>query len=111
MTRPALALLLALGAACAANAQDLHRPATAAKAASVPSLTLVAGEVQEVDFEKGLIVLRHDEIPNIAMEAMTMEFDVADRRLLEGLKAGDKVRFQAAMLHGKATVTELHRQR
>ena len=41
------------------------------------------------------------------MPAMTMGFDVANKKMLEGLKVGDKVRFQAEMVKGKATVTEL----
>ena len=38
---------------------------------------------------------------------MTMGFDVADKKMLDGLKVGDKVKFQAEMVNGKATVTEL----
>ena len=41
---------------------------------------------------------------------MTMGFDVADARMLDGLKVGDKVRFQAEMVKGKATVIELERE-
>jgi len=70
---------------------------------------LVQGEVRKVDPGKGQIVLRHGDIPNLAMPAMTMGYEVADRKMLEGLKVGDKVRFQAEMIKGKATVTELKR--
>ena len=70
---------------------------------------LVQGEVRKLDAAAGLIVLRHGDIPNLAMPAMTMGFDVADKKMLEGLKVGDKVRFQAEMVKGKATVTELKR--
>lgn len=85
-----------------------NRPATGASAA--PAMPLVQGEVRKLDVDKGLIVLRHGDIPNLAMPAMTMGFDVASKKMLDGLKAGDKVRFQAEMVNGKATVTELKRQ-
>jgi Cu(I)/Ag(I) efflux system membrane protein CusA/SilA len=72
-------------------------------------MPLVQGEVRKIDLEKGLIVLRHGDIPNLAMPAMTMGFDVADKKWLDGLKVGDKVKFQAEMVKGKATVTEFQR--
>jgi Cu(I)/Ag(I) efflux system membrane protein CusA/SilA len=41
------------------------------------------------------------------MPAMTMGFEVADKKMLDGLKVGDKVKFQAESINGKAMVTEL----
>lgn len=72
-------------------------------------MPLVDGEVRKVDLSKGLVVLRHGDIPNLAMPGMTMGFEVADRKMLDGLKTGDKVKFQVEMVKGKATVTELKR--
>jgi len=71
------------------------------------AMPLVDGEVLKLDSGKGLIVLKHGDLPNIGMPAMTMGFDVADRKMLNGFKVGDKVKFQAQMIGGKATVTEL----
>jgi Cu(I)/Ag(I) efflux system membrane protein CusA/SilA len=84
-------------------------PSPVPLAASAAAMPLVQGEVRKVDLDRGLLVLRHGDIPNLAMPAMTMGFDVADRKMLDGLKVGDKVRFQAEMVKGKATVTELRR--
>jgi Cu(I)/Ag(I) efflux system membrane protein CusA/SilA len=78
-----------------------------APASGAAAMALVSGEVRKLDPVKGLIVLRHGEIPNLAMPAMTMGFDVVDKKMLNGVKVGDKVRFQAGMVKGKATVTEL----
>jgi Cu(I)/Ag(I) efflux system membrane protein CusA/SilA len=36
---------------------------------------------------------------------MTMGFSVADKRMLDRLKPGDKVRFNAEIRKGEATVT------
>jgi acyl dehydratase len=52
-------------------------------------------------------VLKHGDIPNIAMPAMTMGFDVADKKMLDPVKAGDKVRFHVEVIQGKPTVTHL----
>lgn len=100
------AVVLAVCSACA-SAQSMSVPAK--PAASTAEMPLVQGEIRKLDLDKGLVVLRHGDIPNLAMPPMTMGFDVADRKMLDGLKVGDKVRFQAEMIKGKAIVTELKR--
>jgi Cu(I)/Ag(I) efflux system membrane protein CusA/SilA len=103
--------VLLLVAATSAAAQGMSMPMKPAASANKPGMPLVSGEVRKIDTQKGLIVLRHGEIPNLGMPAMTMGFDIADKKLLDGVKAGQKVRFQAEMIHGKATVTQLERVR
>jgi Cu(I)/Ag(I) efflux system membrane protein CusA/SilA len=98
------ALLLGIAGLSAAQPASVPTEAAAPAAAAMP---LVDGVVRKLDPASRLIVLRHGEIPNLAMPAMTMGFEIADKKLLEGLKVGDKVRFQAEMVKGKATVTEL----
>jgi Cu(I)/Ag(I) efflux system membrane protein CusA/SilA len=110
------ALILSLSIAVSgAYAQGMNMPMTNAKkpsaSASASSMPLVDGVVQKIDTSKGLLVLKHGEIPNLAMPAMSMGFDVADRKMLKAVKPGDKVQFQAEMVGGKATVTELHKKR
>lgn len=103
-----LTAALLLSTAGPSMAQTMQMPMKAsAPASSAAAMPLVAGEVRKLDAATGLIVLRHGDIPNLAMPAMTMGFDVADKKMLDGLKVGDKVRFQAEMVKGKATVTEL----
>jgi Cu(I)/Ag(I) efflux system membrane protein CusA/SilA len=102
-----LCAALALGTGPVANAQGMDMPMKPASGASAAGMPLVDGEVRKVDLSKGLIVLRHGDIPNLAMPGMTMGFDVANKKMLDGLKVGDKVKFQAEMVKGKATVTEL----
>jgi len=70
-------------------------------------MPLVKAEVLKVDAAKGLVVLKHEDLPNLAMPPMTMGFDVVDKAMLNGIKTGDKVLFQAEMRQGKAVVTEL----
>ena len=100
----AAALLGTTGLSMAQSMQIPMKPAASASAAAMP---LVNGEVRKLDPATGLIVLRHGDIPNLAMPAMTMGFEIADKKMLDGIKVGDKVRFQAELVKGKATVTEI----
>ena len=103
---------LLLVAASGAQAQGMSMPMKPAAAASAKSaLPLVDAEVKKVDAAKGHVLLKHGEIPNLNMGPMTMGFDVADKKMLQGLKVGQKVQFRAEMIAGKATVTELKRKR
>ena len=97
----ALALLTALPAL--AN-ETHHKPATT-PAAAAPDLT--DGEIRKIDLDSARITLKHGEIKNLDMPAMTMVFIVKDKAVLGGFKAGDKVKFKAVNEGGKFTVTEL----
>jgi Cu(I)/Ag(I) efflux system membrane protein CusA/SilA len=102
------AVLLVAGGAAHAQAQTLSMPMTTSPAASAPSgVPVVDAEIRKIDPTKGIVVLRHGEIPNLGMAAMTMGFEVADKKQLKDFKVGDKVRFQADMVDGKPTVTSL----
>ena len=50
----------------------------------------IRGKVVAVDPAKPAVTLDHEDIPGL-MKAMRMTFDVEDKKLLEGLKAGDEV--------------------
>ena len=49
--------------------------------------------VVKVEPDKARVVLNHQRIKSIGMEAMTMPFKVADGAALAAFKPGDKVRF------------------
>lgn len=101
------ALVLIVASAAHAQGMSMPMPMKPAESASKGTMPLVDAEVKKVDMEKGLIVLNHGDLPNLGMPAMTMGFDVADKKMLKGIKIGQKVKFQAEMVGGKATVTEL----
>ncbi|HBX55419.1 copper-binding protein [Pseudomonas sp. UBA2684] len=71
------------------------------------SAALSQGEVRKIDLATQKITLRHGPIQSIGMPPMSMVFTVRDAALLEGLKVGDKVRFQAAKQGSQFVVTEL----
>jgi len=100
-------LLVATGTATAQGMSMPMESKPAAAAASKSTLPLVDAEVRKVDPARKLVVLKHGDLPNVGMPAMTMGFDVADAAMLKGLKVGQKVKFQAEMIGGKPTVTEL----
>ena len=65
------------------------------------------GEVRKVDKEQGKVTLKHGPLKNLDMPAMTMVFKVADPKMLEGIKEGDKVKFAADKINGAITVTAI----
>lgn len=79
----------------------------AAPASAATSMPMTDGEVRKVDTETHKVTLRHGEIQNLGMPGMTMVFQVQDPAALNGLKAGDKVRFHAERLNGALVVTHI----
>ena len=63
------------------------------------------GEVRKVDKSAGKLTIRHGEIRNLEMPAMTMVFTAKDPTMLDGLKEGDKIKFIADKVNGIYTVT------
>ena len=51
------------------------------------------GSIVKVEPEKSRVVLKHQRIKSIGMEAMTMPFKVVEGVKLASFKVGDKVRF------------------
>lgn len=101
---PSLALALAASCLSPAFAQQTAAATTSAK----PVAVFADGEVRKVDKENHKLTIRHGEIKNLDMPPMTMVFGVAKPAFVEGLKAGDKIRFKAIdQGGGNLVVTEL----
>jgi Cu/Ag efflux protein CusF len=79
-----------------------HYPTILAQAAA-----LADGEIRRVDKEAKKLTIKHGPIQNLDMPAMTMVFQVKDSAMLDQVKAGDKVRFQAEKVGGAYTVTRI----
>ncbi len=67
----------------------------------------VSGEVKKINLDAGKITLKHDPIPNLDMDSMTMVFRVADPEMLKQVGVGDKVKFEAARVNGALTVISI----
>ena len=108
-----IALLSLALAAFQVQAQGMNMPMGSKPAAksSSAALPFVNAEVKRVDFSMGTVVLQHEDIPNLGMPGMTMEFGVASMKMLKGVKAGDKVRFQVHTVKSQAVVTKLEHRK
>jgi len=75
--------------------------------ATAASADMTDGEVRKVDKEAGKMTIKHGEIKNLEMPAMTMVFQVKEVALLDKVKAGDKVKFSAEKTAGGYVVTAI----
>jgi Cu(I)/Ag(I) efflux system protein CusF len=108
----ALQLLFAatLTISAVAHSQPARSASSPNAVASAPSST-TDGEVRKVDKEAGKVTLRHGPIESLGMPAMTMVFRVADPKMLDQVKEGEKVRFTADRLNGAMTLTSIEAAR
>jgi len=66
------------------------------------------GEVRKVDKDAQKITIRHGPLPSLDMpQPMTMVYRVQDPAMLDRVKAGDKVKFEAENVGGAFTVTKI----
>jgi Cu(I)/Ag(I) efflux system protein CusF len=83
-----------------------------AAALAMPALAqqpgaLSEGEVRKVDKDAKKITIKHGPLANLDMPPMTMVFQVSDPAMLNQVKAGDKVKFQAEKVGAAYTVTKI----
>ena len=79
-------------------------------AVSLPAVAqqLADGEVRKVDKIAGKLTIKHGPIQSVDMPAMTMVFTVKDSKMLDRVKPGDRIKFDAEMLPGgKLSVTRI----
>ncbi|MEW6703642.1 MAG: copper-binding protein [Pseudomonadota bacterium] len=100
-------LALATGAAWAGGDHGSHHADTKVAAAETAAASMTEGEVRKVDMDNKKITIKHGEIKNLQMPGMTMVFQVKDPAVLEKVKAGDKIRFNAEKANGAIVVTEI----
>ena len=79
----------------------------AAAASSAVATEWIHGEITKLDAARSRITLKHERIPSIKMDAMTMPFKLKDKALLEGRKVGEKVQFAVRMDDGDLFITQL----
>jgi Cu/Ag efflux protein CusF len=73
---------------------------------------LIDGQVTKVDPSASKITIKHGPIPKLNMDVgMTMVFAVSDLKMLNSVKAGDKVKFDSERVNGQLTVTKLQKAR
>lgn len=97
----------ALTAFNSAMAQTHDHGNHAATAVAGQETTMSDGEVKKVDKDTGRLTIKHGPLENLGMPSMTMVFGIKDASALDGLKAGDKIKFVAEKLEGRYVVTQL----
>ncbi len=101
----ALALPLALITTTAFAQAPAATAAPGAASTATAPVAWTGAEVRKIDPSTGKITLKHEDIKNLDMPAMTMVFRTKDAGALAPLKAGDRVRFVADKIGGEYTVT------
>ena len=100
-------LVAALIASPALAHDGEHDKVAQAQAVTSPS-QMTDGEVRKVDKEAQKLSIRHGPMPQFDMPSpMTMVYRVKDAAMLEQVRAGDKVWFQAEKIGGAFTVTKI----
>ena len=78
--------------------------------AAAPALAdgdAVKGEVVKIDKPAGKLTLKHGPIKKLDMDSMTMVFRVADPAMLDKVKVGQQIEFEADRVNGAITVTKI----
>lgn len=78
-------------------------PALAAPEAAA----LTEGVIRKLDRASGTVTIKHGEIANLNMGAMTMSFKAKSPALLKNRKEGDKIRFRAEEVKGELMVVSI----
>lgn len=83
---------------------------SAAPLGAAAQAQMVNGEVTKVDESAGKLTIKHGPIKKFEMEdGMTMVFRANDPAMLKGVKAGDKIKFEADKVNGQFTVMKLEK--
>ncbi len=114
MIRNSILLALSIvgaGLAFQSSADDSHKhhAAGAAKQAVAANAALIDGEVRKVDKAEGRITIKHGAMPKFDMPPMTMAYRAKDKAMVDQVKAGDRIRFDAENAGGEFTLLRLEK--
>ena len=84
-----------------------HDMPTQAAGGQGMTMPMADGVVRRIDLSNGKITLKHGPIASIDMPPMTMVYAVKPPTLLNQVKVGDKVKFQAEEVSGNYIVTAI----
>lgn len=105
----ALALIFYFGPASPQSKGAMDHGSMGQAGTMMQGSELSDGEVRKVDKSARKITIKHGPLANVDMPAMTMVFQVKDPAMLDKVKAGDKVKFQAEKIGGGYAVTKIER--
>lgn len=102
-----VAALLCISAAVILHCQNVAKTADA-NAQPGRQVFQVKGVVRGLDVPAKTIRITHEEIPDY-MPAMTMPFSITEAKLLEGLAAGDAVRFRFVVTEDDSWIDQIEK--
>lgn len=102
---PVVALSLTTSMVWANTHQKASPPTLQAPSAAIADMS--EGVVRKIDKDAGKITLKHGELKNLQMPAMSMVFRVKDPAMLQQVKVGDQVSFVAEKVGGQFTLTRI----
>jgi len=77
---------------------------------AIAQTDLIDGQVMKVDQSAGKITIKHGPAKRLGMEnGMTMVYKAQDPAMLNTLKAGNKIKFDAQQVNGQYTVTKIEK--
>ena len=115
MNYKTLTLILAIATHTGVQAEEMmnhegHNMAQMGEMKEMGEHVMTKGVITRIDEANQKVGIKHEDITNLKMPAMTMVFVLADPALLKGLQVGDAVSFHAENPAGKLTVTHLQKQ-
>ena len=69
---------------------------------------VINGIIKKIKRETSILIIDHEKIPSINMDAMVMPFKVADKKLFEGLKEDQKIGFKFRVEDNKFVIYEIY---
>lgn len=107
-----LAAALALSGVAAAAAAP-GKPMGNMKGMSAPASATKTGKgvgvITEIDPTQSTVTIKHEPIPSLGWPAMTMGFHAKSPALLNGLKVGQKIAFDANQGSGLPEITAIRK--
>ena len=67
---------------------------------------VINGIIKKIKRETSILIIDHEKIPSINMDAMVMPFKVADKKLFDGLKEDQKIGFKFRVEDNKFVIYE-----
>ena len=127
LTAACAALTIVALAACSPKASSVNAPASSASDMTPSAMSDMSpmanmsgmamdtdagaktgsgvGEITAIDKTAGTLTIKHDAIPAVDWPAMTMAFKATPPALLDGLKVGEKIKFDVKVNGSDAEVT------
>ncbi len=78
---------------------------------AVTAAEWINGEIVRIDSARNRIMMKHEYIPSIKMQAMTMPFGISSGLNVEPYKPGDQVRFQFKVIDGTLDITTMEKRK